>query len=502
MTTVLVMAIMAFFVAMAATRIAMGVAPAIGMLDHPDGLRKMHAGSIPKLGGPAIYLGILVPAYWLAHLSGSTTTVAVLFREFTGPLRAILSGGTIALCLGLLDDRFDLRPRWKLLGQFFIAVIMYQSGLGIRAISSPFGGSFELGLMGFPVTLLWFMGCMNAVNLMDGLDGLSAGICLFVGITLFLVSLHYHNVLGMVLLAVLNGAILGFLVFNFPPARIFLGDSGSMLLGYLVASFSLLGASRKAEAAVALFIPIVALGLPIMDTAVAIVRRWYKHLPISMPDRKHIHHRLVAMGYSQKRAVLVLYAVSVVLAGFAMLITFGRSEVVVLVVAALVIITFVTIRIFSGVGLMDVSQKLKSDNETRHRLALANNVMDSVLAGIEKAVSLDDLWASCTSGFEALELDTAHMVVRSPLGDGEKIRSWKLCDTAESQGRSSQQDGWAFHLNLCDGDRKLGRLEVEKHDLMIPEVCRFVERLRTAIEMQIPRCREYAQAGVPAGADS
>lgn len=489
MTTVLVMTIMAFFVAMAATRVAIGVAPSIGLMDHPDGVRKLHAGSIPKLGGPAIYLGILIPAWWLAHVSGSTTTVAVLFREFTGPLLAILSGGTIALCMGLLDDFFDLRPRWKLLGQFIVAVIMYQSGMGIRAISSPLGGSIELGLLGFPVTLLWFMGCMNAVNLMDGLDGLAAGICLFVGITLFLVSLHFNNLMGMVLLAVLNGAILGFLVFNFPPARIFLGDSGSMLLGFLVASFSLLGASRKAEAAVALFIPIVALGLPIMDTAVAIIRRWYQHLPISTPDRKHIHHRLVAMGYSQQRAVLVLYAVSVVMAGFAVLITFGRNEVVILVVAALTIITFTTVRIFSGVQLLDVWQKLKSDKETHQRMVRVNNVLDIMTAEIGKAATVDKLWEACKAGFEKLEVDQAGISLRLPAG--EDFYSWRRSGAPSGRGL----DGWTFRLNLRDGDRSLGQLEVEKYDFMMPEACRFMERLRNAIQVQIPLCREFAESG-------
>ena len=495
MTTISLMALMALFTAVFATRLAIAAAPRLGMVDHPDGIRKTHSISTPMLGGPALYVGIVVPMLLLWHLSGAVTTVADLFRHFTGQLLAILAGGTLALVLGLLDDRFDLRPRWKLLGQCLIAVIIYASGMGIHAISNPFGGSLELGLLGFPVTVLWFMGCMNAVNLMDGLDGLAAGICLFVGITLFLVSLHFHNVMGMVLLAVFNGAILGFLLFNFPPARIFLGDSGSMLLGYLVAAFSLLGASRKAEAAVALFIPIVALGLPIMDTAVAIVRRWYKHLPIATPDRKHIHHRLVAMGYSPQRAVLVLYGASVVLAGFAVLITFGRSEVVVLVVAALVVITFVTVRIFSGVRLLDVQQKLKTDNEIRRRMAGINNIVDAVLSEIEKAATLQQLWAACTKAFEQMELDRARISFRFPDQQRDETRQWMRSDVAAADRTGAEQDGWAFHLNLrTETGRLLGRLEVEKYDLIIPEVTRFIERLRNAVEMRIPHCLEYHAA--------
>ena len=160
---------------------------------------------------------------------------------------------------------------------------------------------------------------MNAVNLMDGLDGLAAGVCLFVSLTLFLVSLHFRNVLAMLLMSCFSGAVFGFLLFNFYPAKIFLGDSGSMLLGFLVGALSLIGSTRKAETAIALLIPVVALGVPIFDTSLTILRRWYKKFPIGSPDRQHIHHVLLSMGYSHPRAVLTLYVTTMVLGGAALL---------------------------------------------------------------------------------------------------------------------------------------------------------------------------------------
>jgi UDP-GlcNAc:undecaprenyl-phosphate GlcNAc-1-phosphate transferase len=268
MTTILMAFILAFLVAVVATRIVIELALRWGVVDKPDGYRKVHKQSTPRLGGLAVYMAFLAPLAALSLFPSVSTVSELLLNLETFPkLVGLVVGGTLALVLGIVDDVFDLRPRWKLLWQIVIACVVYTTGFKIEGIGNPFGGdSIWLGNLSIPITVFWFVACMNAVNLLDGIDGLAAGASVFVGLTLFLVSLLFSNILGMFLMACLSGAAMGFLVFNFPPARIFLGDSGSLLLGFLIAALSLMGATLKTSTAVALFVPVVALGLPIFGT--------------------------------------------------------------------------------------------------------------------------------------------------------------------------------------------------------------------------------------------
>ncbi len=413
MTTILIAFLMAFAAALALTRASIPLAFRFGFVDRPDGGRKLHTRPTPRMGGVAIFLAFALPLA-LVLLFRERTQVARVVLESRMQLLALLGGAFLALVLGLIDDRRDLRPAWKLLGQAAIGAAAYAAGFQINRISLPLGPPLELGALGPVLTVLWFVGCMNAVNLLDGLDGLAAGACLFVSLCLLLVSLHFGNVLGMLLMAGLSGAILGFLVFNFPPARIFLGDCGSMLLGYAVAALSLVGSSRKAEAAVALFIPIVALGLPITDTAVVIFRRWYKRLPLSTPDRRHIHHSLVAMGYSQRRTVLILYGISVLLGGSALVITLGRSEVILILMGSLALITFVAMRVFSGVRLSDLFDRLASDAARRRAVILAQAVEEQALRALAAAADWQGVWRALREAAAELRLRRVDLSVRRP----------------------------------------------------------------------------------------
>ncbi|MBU1908726.1 MAG: undecaprenyl/decaprenyl-phosphate alpha-N-acetylglucosaminyl 1-phosphate transferase, partial [Verrucomicrobia bacterium] len=299
-----------------------------------------------------------------------------------------------------------------------------------------------------------------AVNLLDGLDGLASGVAIFVGVTLFLTSLHFQNSFGMFTMACLIGAALGFLLFNFPPAKIFLGDSGSLLLGFLIAALSLLGASRKAEAAVALLIPIVALGLPILDTLLAILRRWYKRLPFSTPDRLHIHHRLVSMGYSPRKAVLTLYLICVGLAIVALIITFARNEIILMMMAALLITSFVGARIFSGLGMTDVWNRLRRSHSAGERLTRDFVAVETAIQGIRRAGSLDELWAAGSRMFEDIELDAARL-------------AWDGIERCWQGAASGTGDEWSVRLRLPpDGElvlragRAPGSIFGERSDLL------------------------------------
>jgi UDP-GlcNAc:undecaprenyl-phosphate GlcNAc-1-phosphate transferase len=229
-------------------------------------------------------------------------------------------GGALAVhLLGLLDDLKPMRARYKLAGQLLIAVGVYWAGLRIESVLIPGGSVIDLpGWLGLICTVVWLVGITNAVNLIDGLDGLAAGTSLIALATLFAVSVVFEQPAAALLCCVLAGATSGFLRFNFQPASIFLGDSGSLFLGFMLAGLGILG-SEKVDGAPALLVPLLALGLPVIDTAVAIFRRHLRRHPIFLADRGHIHHRLLALGQSPRRVALILYGTSAILGSAAVI---------------------------------------------------------------------------------------------------------------------------------------------------------------------------------------
>ncbi|MGM0419969.1 MAG: MraY family glycosyltransferase [Bacillota bacterium] len=275
------------------------------VVDEP-GRRRINIKPVPNLGGIAIYLGF---------------TTAVLFGSSSGLERTgIIFGGTLIMLIGVIDDLVELSPRVKLLGQTLAAGVLILAGVSIQFISNPFSeGMFYLGWFAIPVTLLWIVGVTNTVNLVDGLDGLAAGVSTIAAVTLLVVSLQEGQVLTAILTAALAGSSLGFLRFNFYPARIFMGDGGAMMIGYILAAVSIIGALKSA-AAMTLFVPVLALGIPIFDTAFAIVRRLYYKQPIGRADNGHLHHRLLALGWNQRQSVLIVYGMSVLLGAIAVIV--------------------------------------------------------------------------------------------------------------------------------------------------------------------------------------
>jgi UDP-GlcNAc:undecaprenyl-phosphate GlcNAc-1-phosphate transferase len=487
MTTILIAFLVAFAVAVVATRLVMIVAWKIGAVDAPDGYRKIHKHATPRLGGVAVGIAVCCPFIGLLMFP-EVSLVSRILQGHNQKLLGLFACGGMALAVGAVDDIFNLRARWKLLWQIVIAASAFAFGFTIRTISNPFGPPLDFGMWSLPITVFWFVGCMNAVNLLDGLDGLAAGTCLFVNLTLFLVSLQFSNVLGMLLTSAVSGAILGFLLFNFPPAKIFLGDSGSLLLGFLVAALSLVGMTRKAEAGVALFVPVVALGVPILDTSLAILRRWYKRLPISSPDRQHIHHVLVAMGYSQQRVVLTLYAISVVLGIAALVITFGRNEVVLAVMGSLIVTAFVCIRVFSGVGVADVLSKLVADRNRRVRHSLVNVAVERTLNQLPETKTMDELWSLCNHAFDGLGVDFAELYINGSSGEPARWK-WARRNAIAAGGGAVIWDEWCGKMSLCHDGTPIGEFSVKyaRADEHMFEVSEVIERLKTGIAFHVWR---------------
>ncbi len=294
----------------------------IGAVDEPAA-RRVHARRIPRLGGVALVGGFFLP---LVALFLMDTQMARLLFQRPNLVLGMAAGGCVVAILGIVDDVRGVSARTKLGVQFAAALTAYFSGFQIEAIYLPGIGTVGLGELALPLTLLWIVGVVNALNLIDGLDGLAAGVAFFACVSNFVVSSWNGDVLICLLSATLAGALLGFLFYNFNPASIFMGDSGSMFLGFILATMSLFGAGgHKGGTAIALIVPVLALGLPIMDMSVAMVRRFIARRSIFAADRGHIHHRLLDAGLTHRRAVFILYGLCVVFTAVALAVHVGRS---------------------------------------------------------------------------------------------------------------------------------------------------------------------------------
>ena len=301
-----------------------------GLVD-PCSERKVHVNPVPRVGGVAIVLAVAL---------AMTAAVAVfgddIFPEKGRGLATIMGGALAVHLVGLVDDIRPMRARWKFLAQTVIACGVFAAGLRVTTLSLPFVGTVELGfVVGMLFTVIWFVGITNAFNLIDGLDGLAAGAALFALTTMFVVA-SYNGLVGAATVTIiLAGATVGFLCFNFHPASIFLGDSGALFLGFMLAGIGLLG-SQKSPTVIAVAIPIVSLGLPVLDTTLAVARRFLRGQPIFTADRAHIHHRMLSLGHSPRRVALLLYAACALLGlGGMMLVNDSAYVAVVLVVIGL-----------------------------------------------------------------------------------------------------------------------------------------------------------------------
>lgn len=292
----------------------------LGVVDLPN-YRKIHKEITPRLGGLAIFLGAFLGALYL--------------QPRHEHLPEILLGALVILITGTLDDRFGIRPVIKLAGQLTATSFLISSGLIIEKITLPFIGMIDLGFISVLVTVLWVVGITNAINLIDGLDGLATGVTTIALTSLFVMAIVDAQVVVAYLCVVLIGANLGFLYHNFYPAKIYMGDSGSNFLGFMIAAISMLGLFKN----IALFsfiIPVIILAVPIFDTLFAIVRRAYNKTGIMQPDSKHIHYQLIRTGYSHRQAVLIVYVFSALFGIMAIL--FSHASLTISVVITLFIL--------------------------------------------------------------------------------------------------------------------------------------------------------------------
>ena len=353
------------------TPLSILIAPKVGAMDVPKDKRRVHNKPMPRFGGIALYAGIMI---------GLAT-----FAEGRPHIAAIMVGCTLIYLLGAVDDIKGMKPIVKFAGQVVCASVVFAMGLRIEFVTNWFGeGHMDLGIaVCYIVTVIWFVGITNAVNLVDGLDGLAAGISAISALSIAYVSYIHGWYFPTTCMMILAGACLGFLPFNFHPAKTFMGDGGSQLLGFSLAALSILGTVKSATL-VAVVIPALVLGLPIFDTLMAIIRRTLRHQSIGTADKEHLHHRILRAGFGQRRAVFLMYSLSGIMGIVAIL--YSRDLYIeclgLIVVAALILGVILT-----DTGTNKVSLKgyriLKELPDTPNEKTRPNEV-------IVKAVKIDD----------------------------------------------------------------------------------------------------------------
>jgi len=347
MATPLISFATAFLLSLALTYKVRGWAPRLGLVDMPDGVRRVHDRPMPRAGGVAVYaaVALVLPVAWAAGgLPG--------YPEASGAglVLKLLAGGAGMFLLGLWDDARQLSARVKLAGQVLVAVAAYVSGIRIDTLSLLGGPLPEWLSLG--VTVFWLVGITNAFNLIDGSDGVAAGSAIFAALAVAAVLALSGDPWGTTVALTLAGAALGFLFFNFPPASIFLGDSGSLFLGFMLGALGVI-TSQKAPTALAVVIPVISFGVPILDTLLAVVRRFLRAEPLFKADRRHIHHRLRELGHSPRKVALVVYAASALFALLSLLLVRpgGHMQAAVFVVVGLVVLI--------GVQRLDIPELLE-----------------------------------------------------------------------------------------------------------------------------------------------
>ena len=330
--------LVAFVVSIALTPFVKRLAVKVGAVDVPGEARRVHDHPIPRMGGLAIFIGFVLSL--------------IFFVPMSTKVLGLLVGSVIIAVMGGVDDIVSLNPWVKLAGQIVAALVSIRCGLVFDVISNPniFAEEtyIEIGWLSIPLTMLWIVGCTNAVNLIDGLDGLAVGVSAISSMTMLIVSLFVSEPVVSIILAALTGACLGFMPYNLNPAKIFMGDVGSQLLGFVLSTASIMGLF-KLHAIITFFVPLLALALPLADTIFAFFRRILHGQSPFKADKGHFHHRLLAMGLNQKQVVAVLYGISAVLGLLAVLMAGDSMAVkIICLVAAFIISLGIWLKVFKN----------------------------------------------------------------------------------------------------------------------------------------------------------
>jgi UDP-GlcNAc:undecaprenyl-phosphate GlcNAc-1-phosphate transferase len=487
MTTILFSFVVALIISLVVTPVAGRLGVRLGAIDEVND-RKMHTSPVPRAGGVAIVFAFLfsIIITTLLHTDVSKQL------EFDQQILFFFLGGLLTVGIGIFDDFKRLGHKVKFLFQILGASVAYAGGVRID-IFPVLGFELHISFICYLITVFWFLFFINAINLIDGLDGLAGGICFFTIFVMGLLSLLKGSLLQALYFAALAGSLLGFLRYNFNPASIFMGDGGSYFLGYTIAGLSILG-SMKSSLSAAILIPIVALGVPVLDTIISPVRRFILGRRMFKADNGHIHHQLVSLGFSKKKAVLIIYGISISLCVLSVCLVNFRDEqsgLLLVILAAIALVFIRKIGYFDYVTndkllgwFKDISDEAGFSRDRRSFLELQLE--------IGRSKDTTQLWNNMCAAFDKLEFDMAELLLNSP-GDGRQSKQvdehsrpqyhfeWRKNNFKQNDHLKDSLLKMELPLNTSNGNRSYGTLFLIKdlkRDPMSHYTLRRVEHLR------------------------
>jgi UDP-GlcNAc:undecaprenyl-phosphate/decaprenyl-phosphate GlcNAc-1-phosphate transferase len=426
------------------------------LFDVPTDGRRVHKKAIPRLGGLAVYAGVILALSTLPLVDNFLTQS---LREHKAEIVLTLIPATLVLLLGIYDDLRGTNAVTKFIGLGLIASLFYALGGRIEVLKIPLVGTLHFpSTVSFIVTVVWMVGIANAFNLIDGMDGLASGAALFSSLVMLVVSLGNGSHLPIVVTLVLCGSLAGFLRYNFNPASIFLGDSGALFVGFTLAALSVLG-TQKATTAVAVITPILAFGLPVVDTGVTLARRLVSGKPIFQGDKEHIHHMLLARGWSQRHVVLVLYGVCAGFGLLAAIFTKTSSPTTGLCLFVIVVAVIFAVGHLRYHEVDEIKAGVKR-NVADRRIRVANNIrVRRASLALSKAASLDELLQAVGEMLEFGEFAAAEVRLGKPGNADDNARALKSASSARFAKGAELRNGriaWSWSRTDIDRDEIIG----------------------------------------------
>jgi UDP-GlcNAc:undecaprenyl-phosphate GlcNAc-1-phosphate transferase len=405
--------------ALVITPVVIWLARRVNAVDLP-GVRKVHVKPISHIGGVAIFLSmmcLIIPVLFLSNVIGDA------FRGILPQLTVLLSATAFIFLVGLIDDIKGLRARIKFLAQIAAALVVCAVGVRIKSVAIADWLTLDFGWFSWPLTLLWIVGITNAVNLSDGLDGLAAGISAVACGVIAVFAVYSGQVIMAVLMLALLGSLTGFLFYNFNPAKIFMGDSGSMFLGFTIASSSVMCAT-KSSALVGLALPVLVLGIPIFDTLFSMLRRFLERRSMFAPDRSHFHHRLLDLGLKQRHAVIVIYAVTLLAAGLGMFMMVTRNSSSLIVFICILLLLLLVFRVVGSVRLRETIAGLKQKYTVTHQIKEEVRSFESLQLLFRRVQTLEQWWQALCLAADKMDF----MSIKLPLENSDKthrVLTWQ-----------------------------------------------------------------------------
>ena len=412
------------FLSLAVTPAVIWLALRIKAVDRP-GVRTVHTRPIPRIGGVAIFLSVtslIVIALFLNNAIGEA------FRGIRLQVVTLFCSASVVFIIGLLDDLRGLPARFKFLTELLAAGSLCLVGVRISSIAVTDTWMLHFGLLGWPLTVLWIVGITNAVNMIDGLDGLAAGISAVACGVIAVFAIHGGNLIMAVLMLALLGSLTGFLFFNFSPAKIFMGDCGSLFVGFVIASASVMCATKSA-ALVGLALPALALGIPIFDTLFSMLRRFLERRSIFAPDQGHFHHRLIELGIKQRHAVLIIYVVTLFSAGLGMFMMATKNVGSLIIFLCLLLLLLLLFRVVGSIQLQEAISGLQDKYRMANQRKREQISFDEAQLHFRNARTYNQWWSAICKAAE--QMDFAWVSLKTTDKDGTvRTEVWR---TAEAQ---------------------------------------------------------------------